>query len=418
MMGRASRFVIRSVARLVWARSVRGLVVLLLGGVIITLVVRAVEGQGTRDPVSQPGPPQLAAGDSGKAKSQQHPGTAPVPGSQSAKRDASASYVTPIPIGTTAYTQIDAGFVRAQPKIFIAPDISDSSPYAYLKRDFLQRPRKWGVVSLPKDIQKELGDAEVYIRTGGGNVRGMWGVRGTRFYELPLEMNQFAVDGGLLPGPKNMTQLVRVYTFFMAAYERLRIDGSFKEYRFTGITRARVDSLSSGAIPLVPSFSVKVLEMQVSRDEGPGKKWPTPAGTVAHVEAVIAWGDRQDTTVVDFSMIDGYPHTSFPEGWQWGHRVWGWGIMLLLPSPPQRRGDTGPVEFEVDLANSVGVRSKTHQIGRSPSYVDTAAYAVVRCNGTPLEPQFQFRVRNVPAEHKDRTYVGVVPYDPEQRQVY
>jgi hypothetical protein len=185
-MGRASRFVIRSVARLVWARSVRGLVVLLLGGVIITLVVRAVEGQSARDPVTQPPSPQVASGDSSDTGSLDGTQVAMAltrrGGSKSPTTE--ASYVTRIPEGSATYTELDAARMRWKPGQ--APDLADSTYFAQLVREWLTEPRKWGRVSLPSDVGKALGDPEVYIMSGGGDHREIWALRQGRYYPLPL----------------------------------------------------------------------------------------------------------------------------------------------------------------------------------------------------------------------------------------
>jgi hypothetical protein len=174
------------VARLVWARSVRGLVVLLLGGVIITLVVRAVEGQSARDPVTQPPSPQVASGDSSDTGSLDGTQVAMAltrrGGSKSPTTE--ASYVTRIPEGSATYTELDAARMRWKPGQ--APDLADSTYFAQLVREWLTEPRKWGRVSLPSDVGKALGDPEVYIMSGGGDHREIWALRQGRYYPLPL----------------------------------------------------------------------------------------------------------------------------------------------------------------------------------------------------------------------------------------
>ena len=410
-MSRAARFVAGSVVRVVWARSIRGLVVLLLGGVIITLVVRAVEGKSARDPVTLPPSPQVASGDSSGTGSLDGTPVAMAPrrGGASGEPEATASYVARIPQGTATYADVDAAFLRYDGlwTWFKVPSLHDSGPVAVRARDFLKQPRAWGRVAIPADIQRALGDAEVYVMVGGGNARMMRGVRANRFYDLPREINQFSLDGGLRCGPDNADLFVRVYTFFMAAYERLRLDVSFKEDRFTGITPARVDSLLNGAIPLVSAYRVRILSVLVSSDKGPGVELSTYRGSVGRIRAVVDWGDRLDSTKAEFASVHGFPGMSFPEYWDWGTEVRPWGLLLDSPHAPESRGGLDPVYFKIDDDNSYGVRIVTS--GSPGGHVDSAAYAVVRdiASGTGITPppRYEFRVMNVPPVGRPCTYV-------------
>ncbi|MBM3323332.1 hypothetical protein FJY69_07640 [candidate division WOR-3 bacterium] len=308
-------------------------VVLLLGGVLVTMLVRAVEGQGTRDPVSHPSP---SPADSAYASGARTPGGAPVtaaperrPGASVSPR-ATAGYVSPIPAGSETYAMIEAELARRLRPGYDDISDADSSEYAWLVRDFVRVPRRWGQVMLPTDIREALGDAQVYVGTGGANWKEMWAMRGDEFYFMPDELNQFVVDGRLLPDTTNVALTMRVYQFFLAAAWRLRLDYSFAEDRFAGVPPRRVDSMVGGLLPLVPAFSVRVLEVEMGTDSGPGStpdtthrpirfaRDVTPLGTVHYARAVIDWGDRQDTAFVRYSPVVGAPGRSFPERWRWG----------------------------------------------------------------------------------------------------
>jgi hypothetical protein len=346
---------------------------------------------------------------------------APRRGGASGEPEATASYVARIPQGTATYADVDAAFLRYDGlwTWFKVPSLHDSGPVAVRARDFLKQPRAWGRVAIPADIQRALGDAEVYVMVGGGNARMMRGVRANRFYDLPREINQFSLDGGLRCGPDNADLFVRVYTFFMAAYERLRLDVSFKEDRFTGITPARVDSLLNGAIPLVSAYRVRILSVLVSSDKGPGVELSTYRGSVGRIRAVVDWGDRLDSTKAEFASVHGFPGMSFPEYWDWGTEVRPWGLLLDSPHAPESRGGLDPVYFKVDDDNSYGVRIVTS--GSPGGHVDSAAYAVVRdiASGTGITPppRYEFRVMNVPPVGRPCTYVRLTPYDGNEQVV-
>jgi len=249
----------------------------------------------------------------------------------SANPEATASYVVPVPRGTTTYAQLDAGLRSARPGMFVTPKPGDRCQYDLIM-DFLEKPRTWGKVVLPKDIQGAVGDARVYIMTGGGNLRSMWGVREDRYYRLPVEVNQFAVDCGLLWSPDNVAELFRVYTFFLAAYERMRIDNSFVHDRFTEISPALVDSLVNGIVPLVPAFTVGSVKPRLGTDRG-----STRPGTVSSLSAAVEWEDRTEGASVVFTGVVGFPANTFPEIWKWEGREPPWGIKLNLAHPPERR---------------------------------------------------------------------------------
>ena len=323
-------------------KSTRGLVVLLLGGVLVTMVVRAVEGQGTRDPVTHPSPLMLAAGDSGKAKSSNQR-TVSLGQHRPPEPDASASYVVPVPRGTTSYTRLDDGLQRAQPRMFEPPPPGlQGSGFDKLQEDFLAKPRTWGRVSLPADIQKVLGSAQVYVMTGGGNMRCLWGVRQVQYYRLPEEVNQFVVDGGQLWSPENATELVRVYAFFLATHEELRLANSFAEDRFVAISPSRVESLVTGRVPLVPGFRVRSVKPYLGSDRG-----RTPAGTISTLTAVVDWGDHQVSAIVEFTSVYGFPMNTLPERWRSRGSKRPFDIMLDLAEPTGRRGDAGTRTFRV-----------------------------------------------------------------------
>ena len=148
-MGRASKYVVRAVVRLVWAKSVRGLTVLLLGGVLITMLVRAVEGQGTKDPTLQPGPPLVTDGESSGARSLDGAEVAMAPRWRGDRAPAAeASYIVRLPAGSAASAAIDAAFLRYDDmwKWLKAPPLHDSSGVATRTRQFLGQPRTWGRV--------------------------------------------------------------------------------------------------------------------------------------------------------------------------------------------------------------------------------------------------------------------------------
>jgi len=350
-MDGVSKYVMRSVIRLVWAESVRGLTVLLLGGVLVTMLVRAVEGQGTRDPATQPVPFQVAAGDSGKSKTTNQR-RAPSSQHKPPEPDASASYVVPVPRGTTSYSGLDDGLQRAQPSMFepCPPELRGTG-FDKLKKDFLEKPRTWGKVSLPADIQKVLGNAQVYVMTGGGNVRQMWGVRQARYYDLAEKLNQFVVDCGQLWTPDNAAELVRVYAFLLAADGELRLENSFAEDDFVAISPGRLESLVTGRVPLVPSFQVRSVKPHLGSDRG-----STPAGTISTLTAVIDWGDRQASAMVEFANVCGFPMNTFPERWRSRGSKWPIDILLDIPEPAGRPGDAGTKTFRV--SEGPGVQEK------------------------------------------------------------
>ena len=413
-MGRASKYVVRSVIRLVWAKSVRGLTVLLLGGVLITMLVRAVEGQGTKDPTLQPGPPLVTDGESSGARSLDGAEVAMAPRWRGDRAPAAeASYIVRLPAGSAASAAIDAAFLRYDDmwKWFKAPPLHDSSGVATRTRQFLGQPRTWGRVPLPADIKRDLGDVDVFVMTGGGNARMMRGVKGTRFYDLPMQLNQLAEDVGLRCTPGNVARVVRAYTFFLAVAQRLRLHESFEEKVGHWDTAALIDSFFDGTKPLVPPYRVRVLDVIVSSYKGRGAKLSTYRGSIGRVRAVVDWGDLVDTTSVEFASYDGFPGRSFPETWSWGTYFDRPGLRLEGPRRPERRGDLGPVEFKVDHVNSSQVRIVTR--GQQGTHQDSAAYAVVRdmTRGTEVTPcpTFQFSAKNVPDYGQYCTYVRLVP---------
>ena len=317
-MGRASKYVARSVIRLVWAKSVRGLVVLLLGGVLITMLVQAVEGQGTRDPVTQPPAPPVASDDTGAARS--------MSGTQVAmalrcdgtdvRSDRMASYVTPIPRGTTLYSDLDEAMLRTWPSSFPIPDSGDRSRWADYWRPFHQVPRNWGLVPLPKDIRQAVGSGEVYVMTGGGGQQMLVGVRDRILYELPDGLNDFLAHGGFVPSPQNVAEMLRVYTFFILAHERLAFDPSEPMSQLARPSPAHLDSVARAIIPLVPVYETRILSVDMNVTSLTGR----PQRFVSGLRALLRHDGRQDTMTVEFDLSGWYPGKSFPARWHTGIR--------------------------------------------------------------------------------------------------
>jgi hypothetical protein len=318
-------------------------VVLLLGGVIITLVVRAVEGQSARDPVSQPAPPLVASGDTTTTHS--------LDGTQVAmalrRRGGSespiveASYVTLVPEESKEYAEIDAARVPRGRVHY--PDSADRTDDAKMVRDWLTKPRKWGRVTLPGDVRKALGDAEVYLMSGGGGHEEMWGALRGQYYLLPVELNQLAVDAGFIPSRSNLEQLMRVYGFFVIASDRM--------FRF----HADFDSALNGEIPLVRPFRLGMLGARLATDKGPHYEMEMPKYTAGIARAVMDWGNSQDTVTLTFAGSVGIEGAVFPYEWTTGHdgRIGFWKHDFQMPSPPpEKRGELEDIEFEVDLARS------------------------------------------------------------------
>jgi hypothetical protein len=391
-MGRASKYVVRSVIRLMWARSVRGLMVLLLGGVLITMLVRAVEGQGARDPVSRPASPQVASDDSSGARSLDGAQVAMVLNCDGAgvRSDRTASSLSPVMRGTAMYAELDAAILHSRPNWFPLPDSGDHCERAESLRSFHQTPRTWELVPLPKDIRQAVGNGEVYFMAGGGEQRMLVGVRDRALYDLPHELNDFLVDGGFILSPQHVADVVRVYTFFMLAYERVALGPSKGVNELTGPPQARLDSIERALIPIVPVYDTRILSVDMSVTSLTGR----PQRFVRGVRAQLSHDGRQDTMSVEFDLSGWYPGKSFPARWHTGIRRTPPELLKRFPAerrrfvpgpvrieirtpscPRERRSEVEKVEFEV-CENSCVWKESGYELFK-PRYCDTAAYAVV-----------------------------------------
>jgi len=314
-------------------------VVLLLGGVLVTMVVRAVEGQGTRDPVSHPTPP-VVAGDSSGARSldgtqvamalrRRGDGYSPI---------SEASFVTIVPEGSATYSEIDAARMRMDRARL--PDSADDTDAAIDTRNWLTRPRKWGQVALPSYVSKALGNVQVYLMLGGGCHEEIIAKREGRLYDLPAQLNQLAADAGFLTSRGNLELVMRVYAYFLFASDRLLA------------WYADFDSALNGQIRLVRPFRLKMLGARLHSDKGTRHEMEMPEHGSGIAKAVVDWGDSRDTVVVVFAGSVGFEGVVFPYDWTTGSGLRaprGYGRHLLdAPAPPlQKRGELENIEFEV-----------------------------------------------------------------------
>jgi hypothetical protein len=166
-MGRAACSARSAVWRLIRRKVVRSLLVILLGGVVVTLVVRAVEGSETGNPVDVYA--QVDAYDGYGPSGGGYDTPAPRVGN--GMQVSQPGYVASLDRASAEASGVDAAFMRSAYMKDILRYLSASAEDDPLFQ-FASRSRRWAKVLLPDDVKKTLCGAEAYVVTGAGNGGG------------------------------------------------------------------------------------------------------------------------------------------------------------------------------------------------------------------------------------------------------
>jgi hypothetical protein len=408
-MGRAACSARSAVWRLIRRKVVRSLLVILLGGVVVTLVVRAVEGSETGNPVDVYA--QVDAYDGYGPSGGGYDTPAPRVGN--GMQVSQPGYVASLDRASAEASGVDAAFMRSaymKDILRYSPDSASGIPLF----QFATRPRRWARVLLPDDVKEVLHGADAYVVTGAGNGRELVALRNTSVYVLPGDLTPLLADAGVVFGRRNAPEWMNTFAFFIIAARRLGLDFAYEEVDprspSSSMAEALKDSILDARAPLVPDFSVSQLAVTTATESDPGRLLMTPSGAVSRVTAVVQWGQQRERVAVDLVGTAEFDDRSFPYQWD--------GIFptfFVLPMGPGL--DQNYYEFYIDQGLSSETYLETYRRGLIPPYwYDSCWYAVVVGNGQPLNPRIEFRVEGLAEEYRENARVLLWPLN-EHRSV-